>query len=56
MAIPAFELSIGELTALLCTIILILVPLTIRVICNLESRKHAGWIRPERKAIRQNAK
>src|SRR4051794_32966832 len=45
-------LTIGELTALLCAIILTLIPLTIWAFCNLESRKRGGWIRREQKPVR----
>jgi hypothetical protein len=52
MAILSSELSIGELTALLCAVILTLIPLTIWVIRGLESRSRDGWIRPGPKSIR----
>jgi hypothetical protein len=52
MAILSFELTTGELTALLCAIILTLIPLTIRVFCNLESRKRDGWSRRGQKPVR----
>ena len=52
MAILSSELTIGELTALLCAIILTLIPLTIWVLCNLESRKRGGWIRRGQKPVR----
>lgn len=44
MAILLSELSIGELTTLLGVIILTLIPLTIWVVCGLESRRREGWI------------
>jgi hypothetical protein len=52
MEILSPELSIGELTALLCAIILTLIPLTIWALCHLENRKRDGWIRSGRKPIR----
>jgi len=52
MAILSSELSIGELTALLGAIILQLIPLTIWVLCGLESRRRDGWIRPGQRSIR----
>jgi hypothetical protein len=55
MAILSLELSVGELSALLCAITLTLIPLTIRVFCDLESRKFAGRVRPQQKPIRQKA-
>jgi hypothetical protein len=52
MAILSSELSVGELTALLCAIILTLIPLTIWVLHGLESRKHDGWIRRGQQTVR----
>jgi hypothetical protein len=52
MAILSSGLSIVELTVFLCAIILTLIPLTIRVLCDLESRKRDGWSRPGQKSIR----
>jgi len=42
MQIPAPELSIGGLTALLCAIIVMLIPLTIWVLCTCERQSPAG--------------
>jgi hypothetical protein len=52
MALLSSELSIGELTALLCAIILALIPLTIWVLCGLESRRHNGWIGSGQRSIK----
>jgi hypothetical protein len=52
MALLSPELSIGELTALLCAIVLALIPLTIWVLCGLESRRRNGWIRSGQRSIR----
>ena len=52
MASLSSELAIGELTALLCAIILILIPLTIWLLCNLGSRRCDGWIGRGQKPIR----
>jgi hypothetical protein len=52
MAFLSSGLSIVELTVFLCAIILALIPLTIRVLCDLESRKRDGWSRPGQKSIR----
>jgi hypothetical protein len=52
MSILSSELTVGELTALLCAIILTLIPLTIWALCNLESRKHGSWIRRGQKPVR----
>jgi hypothetical protein len=38
------ELSVGELTALFCTIIFTLIPLLIWALCHLESQRLSGWI------------
>jgi hypothetical protein len=38
------ELSVGELTALFCTIIFALIPLLIWALCHLESQRLSGWI------------
>ena len=52
MAILSSELTVAELTTLLCAIILALIPLAIWVLCNLESRKRDGWIRRGQKPVR----
>ena len=52
MASLSSELAIGELTALLCAIILILIPLTMWLLCNLERRRCDGWIGRGQKPIR----
>ena len=52
MSILSSELTVGELTALLCAIILTLIPLTIWALCNFESRKHGGWIGRGQKTVR----
>jgi hypothetical protein len=48
MAILAPELSIGGLTALLCAIIAMLIPLTIWVFCTCERQKSDRWFRGAR--------
>ena len=52
MTILSSELSTGELTALLCAIILTLIPLAIWAGCGLEGRKRDGWRGAGRKSIR----
>jgi len=52
MATLSFELSISELAGLLCAIILILIPLTIRVFCDLEKLRRDGWRNSGQKSIR----
>jgi len=52
MAFLSSELSIGELTALLCAIVLALIPLTIWVLCGLESRRRNGWFGSGQRSIR----
>jgi len=49
MAILAPELSIGGLTALLCAISAMLVPLTIWVFYSLERQKSDRWLRRAQK-------
>ena len=44
------ELSTGGLTALLCAIITMLIPLTIWVFCSCERRKSDRWFRRAQKA------
>jgi hypothetical protein len=52
MAILSSELTIGELTAMFCAIILTLIPLTIWALYHLESRKRDGWIGRGQKPVR----
>jgi hypothetical protein len=52
MTFLLYEFSIGELTTLLCVIILTLIPLTIGAVCDLESRRRGGWIRPGQRSIK----
>jgi hypothetical protein len=52
MASLSSELSIGELTALLCVIVLALIPLTIWVLCGLESRRRNGRFGSRQRSIR----
>jgi hypothetical protein len=52
MASLSSELAIGELTALPCAIVLILIPPAIRLLCNLGSRRCDGWIGRGQKPIR----
>ena len=52
MAIPSPELSISEMAGLLCAIILILIPLTIWVFCDLERQKRDRWRNSGEKSIR----
>jgi hypothetical protein len=50
-----FHLSIGDLSILLCTIILALIPLIIWMIGDLDNRKRNGWSRHgNRRFFRQN--
>ena len=52
MAILAPELSIGGLTALLCGIIVMLIPLTIWVFCWCERQMSGRWFRRAQKPFR----
>jgi hypothetical protein len=49
MTIISSELTIGGLTALLCAIILMLIPLTIWAFCTYEGQKSDGWFRRAQK-------
>jgi len=49
MPILAPELSIGGLTALLCAIIVMLIPLTIWAFCSCERWKSDRWFRRAQK-------
>jgi hypothetical protein len=52
MVFLSTQLTVGELTALLCAIILILIPLTIWLFCDLERRKRDVRIRRGQKPVR----
>jgi len=52
MAFFSSELTVGELTALFCAIVLTLIPLSIWALCNLESQMRGGWIRRGQKPVR----
>ena len=52
MAFLASEFSIGGLTALLCAIVSMLIPLTIWVFCTCERLWSGGWFRRARRPVR----